>query len=173
MSWNDCVHGGGDRLLYEAMICRQCEAGAASAFRAPLARIRSARRQDALAALARAVAIYLAAIGFGLSATATGRAFGRHRSTVDHACRRVEDRRDADPGFSLAIACLEHALARRVAGVAREGALCAESAPAWDGPTRMPALASPHGAEYGADIADRIAPSARVYTARELAGGAQ
>lgn len=149
MSWDDCVHGGGDRLLYEAMICRQCEAVAASAFRAPLARLRSARRQDAHAALARAGAIYLAAAGFGLSAAATGRAFGRHRSTVDHACRRIEDRRDADPGFSLAIASLEHALARRVAGVSRDAALCAENAPAWS----------------GMDMADSAA--------RELAGGMQ
>lgn len=126
MSWNDCVHGGSNRLLFEAMICRQCEAGAASAFRAPLGQIRGARRHGTEVALARAGAIYLAAAGFGLSATATGRAFGRHRSTVDHACRRIEMQCDAEPAFNTAMAVLAEALARRVAGVARDALLCAD-----------------------------------------------
>lgn len=130
MSWNDSVQGGGGRLLYEAMICRQCEAGAASAFRAPLSRMRGARRDDAPVALARAGAIYLAT-GFGLSASAAGRAFGRHRSTVDHACRRIGERCDTQPDFAIAIDCMSHALARRIAAVAREAMRCTDDASAW------------------------------------------
>ena len=130
MSWNDSVQGGGGRLLYETMICRQCEAGAASAFRAPLTRTRGARRDDASIALARAGAIYLAT-GFGLSASAAGRAFGRHRSTVDHACRRIEERCDAQPDFGIAIDCMSHALALRIAAVAREAMRCADNSSAW------------------------------------------
>lgn len=64
MSWNQCVQGGGSRLLYEAMICRQCEAVAASAFTAPVTDIRSAQRRCAPIAMARATAIHLAAAGF-------------------------------------------------------------------------------------------------------------
>lgn len=143
MSWNECVQGGGDRLLYEAMICRHCEAGAASAFRVPLARVRSAQRDGAAAAWARAAAIYLAAVGFGLSATTAGRAFGRHRSTIDHACRRIEARRGAEPDFDTAIACLADALARRTAGLVREAELAREDARREADAPAMPAFGAP------------------------------
>jgi chromosomal replication initiation ATPase DnaA len=38
--------------------------------------------------------MYLAHVGFALSFEAIGRAFGRDRTTVSHACRVVEDSRD-------------------------------------------------------------------------------
>lgn len=43
MFWNYSVrmNNNNHRLLYEAMICRQCEAAAAAAFRVPLAAVRS------------------------------------------------------------------------------------------------------------------------------------
>lgn len=46
------------------------------------------------AAFARQIAMYLAHVGFGLSMAEIGRAFGRDRTTVLHACHLIEDRRD-------------------------------------------------------------------------------
>lgn len=51
-------------------------------------------RGDARTAFARHIAIYIARTRLGLSFTAAGRLFDRDRTTVAHACRRVEERRD-------------------------------------------------------------------------------
>jgi chromosomal replication initiation ATPase DnaA len=59
-------------------------------------------------AFARQVAMYLAHVGFALSFEAIGRAFGRDRTTVAHACRVVEDNRD-DIWLDLRLATLERA----------------------------------------------------------------
>ncbi len=45
---------------------------------------------------ARHLAIYLSHTGFGLSQKATGKLFGRDRTTVRYVCARVENMRD-DP----------------------------------------------------------------------------
>ena len=45
-------------------------------------------------AFGRQIAMYLAHVGFGLSMAEVGRAFGRDRTTVVHACHLIEDRRD-------------------------------------------------------------------------------
>ncbi|MFN0218063.1 MAG: helix-turn-helix domain-containing protein [Hyphomicrobium sp.] len=45
-------------------------------------------------ALARQVAMYIAHVNFGLTMTEVGRLFRRDRTTVAHACLRVEIRRD-------------------------------------------------------------------------------
>jgi chromosomal replication initiation ATPase DnaA len=58
------------------------------------------------ATLARHVAMYIAAVGFGLSYARVGAALGRDRSTVAHACKRVEDRRE-DPAFDRWLDALE------------------------------------------------------------------
>lgn len=63
-------------------------------------------RGPAEIALARQVAMYLAHVGCELSLTAVGRMFGRDRSTVAHACRRVEDARER-PKFDRAVAMME------------------------------------------------------------------
>lgn len=52
------------------------------------------RRPFRAAAFARQIAMYLAHVGFGLSMAEVGRAFGRDRTTVVHACHLIEDRRD-------------------------------------------------------------------------------
>ncbi len=61
---------------------------------------------------ARHLAMYLAHTGLGWPLSRVGAAFGRDRTTVGHACRRVEDRRD-DPDFDLRVEeledCLRHA----------------------------------------------------------------
>lgn len=66
-------------------------------------------RGRAKVAQARQVAMYLAHVACGLSLTATGRLFGRDRTTAAHACTVVEDRRD-DPLFDRALDLLEWAV---------------------------------------------------------------
>lgn len=50
--------------------------------------------------------MYLAHVGFSLSAESVARQFRRDRSTVAHACRVVEDNRD-DRWFDCRVAALE------------------------------------------------------------------
>jgi hypothetical protein len=68
--------------------------------------LEAASRGPRRAVLARQIAMYLAHVGFALSFEAIGRAFGRDRTTVAHACRTVEDRRD-DIWFDCRLATLE------------------------------------------------------------------
>lgn len=81
----------------------------AGAFGLGVAEIRSSRRGAAEVSFARQVAMYLAHTRLGLPLAATGRLFGRDRTTARHACRRVEDRRE-DPRVDGLIDCLERAL---------------------------------------------------------------
>lgn len=60
------------------------------------------------AVLIRQVAMYLMHVGCGVPMERVGDAFGRDRSTVGHACRAIEDRRD-DAGFDRLLDCLERA----------------------------------------------------------------
>lgn len=66
-------------------------------------------------AFARQVAMYLAHISFGLTLTTVGRAFGRDRTTVAHACALVEDARD-DPEIDRTLELLE-AIVKRLASL--------------------------------------------------------
>ena len=56
------------------------------------------------------VAMYLASVGFGMSLGRVARAFGRDRSTVRHACRVMEERRE-NPGFDRWMDALEASVA--------------------------------------------------------------
>jgi chromosomal replication initiation ATPase DnaA len=56
--------------------------------------------------------MYLAHTTFGLSISTTARGWGRHHSTVAHACRLVEEQRDK-PAVDKALVRLEEALAAR------------------------------------------------------------
>lgn len=76
----------------------------ASAFQVHLAEMQAPTRGSAPVALARQVALYLVHVGYGLTFTRTGKLFGRDRTTVAHACRAVEERRE-DPDFD---ACLDY-----------------------------------------------------------------
>lgn len=51
-------------------------------------------RSTAPVAQARQLAMYLAHVAMGLPQTEVARAFRRDRTTVAHACRRIEDLRD-------------------------------------------------------------------------------
>jgi chromosomal replication initiation ATPase DnaA len=53
-------------------------------------------------AFARQVAMYLAHVACGLTLTEVGHVFSRDRTTVAHACGRVEDLRD-DPSFDRSL----------------------------------------------------------------------
>jgi chromosomal replication initiation ATPase DnaA len=53
--------------------------------------------------------MYLAHVGLGMNLTEVARVFARDRTTVAHACARIEDRRDAAP-FDRALDLLEGAL---------------------------------------------------------------
>ena len=63
------------------------------------------------ASFARQVAMYLCYTAFEISLARVAVAFERDRSTVSHACHRIEDRRD-EPQFDQWIESLE-AMARR------------------------------------------------------------
>ena len=89
--------------------CRLAAGLAASAFSVPLAAVRSAGRGSAVAAVARQTAMYLAHVHLGIRLSEVARSFGRDRTTVAHACARIEDRRD-DPKFERILDCLEAAL---------------------------------------------------------------
>jgi chromosomal replication initiation ATPase DnaA len=56
--------------------------------------------------------MYLAHTAFGLSISEIARECGRHRSTVAHACRVVEELRD-DPVRDRALTALEAVLSTR------------------------------------------------------------
>lgn len=58
----------------------------------------------------RQVALYLATAGFGMSYGRAAAAFGCDPSTVGHACRVIELKRD-EPGFDRWLDRLEHAVA--------------------------------------------------------------
>ncbi|ODT30859.1 MAG: hypothetical protein BGN89_03855 [Alphaproteobacteria bacterium 64-6] len=72
-------------------------------------------RGSSRVAFARQVAMYLAHVTFGLTLTTVGRAFGRDRTTVAHACALVEDARD-NPDFDRTLELLE-AIAKHLASV--------------------------------------------------------
>lgn len=88
--------------------CRCLEAVVASTFRLSRADLRGASRGEAQIAFARQVAMYVAHVWFALSLSEVGRRFDRDRTTVAHACRVVEDRRD-DPSVDRVVAAIESA----------------------------------------------------------------
>ena len=81
----------------------------AAAFGLGVDAVRSDRRGCAEASFARQVAMYLTHTRLGYPYAATGRLFGRDRTTARHACRQVEDRRE-DPRVDSLLDCLERAL---------------------------------------------------------------
>lgn len=67
----------------------------------------SSRRCVARVAQARQLAMYLAHVALGLPQTEVARAFQRDRTTVAHACRRIEDMRDV-AAFDAAVSRMEN-----------------------------------------------------------------
>lgn len=69
----------------------------------------SRTRKQADIAFARQIAMYIAHVRLGLNLGEVGRVFQRDRTTVGHACRLIEDRRD-DEELDFLINCLERAV---------------------------------------------------------------
>lgn len=74
--------------------CRLSIATLSAVTKATEQELQSQSRSSAKIALARQTAMYLAHTKFGISYGEVGEFFSRDRSTVSHACRLVEDRRD-------------------------------------------------------------------------------
>jgi hypothetical protein len=88
--------------------CVCLEVVVSRAFNLDRADLRRASRGHAPVAFARQVAMYVAHVWFALSLSEVGRRFGRDRTTVAHACRVVEERRD-DPRIDRVVAAIESA----------------------------------------------------------------
>jgi chromosomal replication initiation ATPase DnaA len=71
--------------------------------------LRSPRRGSPRVVLARQIAMYLAHVTLSERLGTVGAHFGRDRSTVGHACARIEEERD-DPALDETLAALEGAL---------------------------------------------------------------
>ena len=99
-------------------ICRLVTACVAFDFGLDAADLEPGPRNSRRAAFARQIAMYLAHVGFGLNFETIGRAFGRDRTTVGHACRVVEDSRD-DIWFDCRVATLELICRAAVSGDTR------------------------------------------------------
>ncbi|QKP78746.1 DNA replication initiation protein [Methyloligella sp. GL2] len=95
---------------HEILVRRAAEAAVALVFEVDMDALRVATRGPAEAAFARQIAMYLAHVVCGLSLTQVGRAFGRDRTTVAHACSLIEDRRD-EAEFDCTLTHLESAVA--------------------------------------------------------------
>ena len=82
------------------------ERAVALVFGVSLEAMRARTRRSADIAFARQVAMYLAHTVFGVSQGQVAERLGRDRTTVKHACRLIEDRRD-DPAFDARLTALE------------------------------------------------------------------
>ncbi|MBI1385726.1 MAG: chromosomal replication initiator DnaA [Rhizobiales bacterium] len=85
-----------------------------------LAELALRTRGRAPIAFARQVAMYLAHVTCGLTLTEVGRLFDRDRTTVAHACRLIELRRDEAP-FDQALDVLEAIAMVRLRGAGIHG----------------------------------------------------
>jgi chromosomal replication initiation ATPase DnaA len=71
--------------------------------------LHSTARGGARTAFARHLAMYLTRVVYGMTMTEVAIQFGRDRTTVSHACQRVEDMRD-DPALDRLLWRLERML---------------------------------------------------------------
>ncbi|WP_404405559.1 helix-turn-helix domain-containing protein [Pelagibacterium halotolerans] len=96
-----------DRLVRRA--CREVGRHVAEAHGVTLAELLTPNRSRAKVAAARQVAMYLSHTLLSTTMTEVGRAFGRDRKTVSHACAAVEDMRD-DKAVDEHLAALERVI---------------------------------------------------------------
>ncbi|MBP0615646.1 helix-turn-helix domain-containing protein [Jiella mangrovi] len=89
-----------------AAACRLAQEIAAVGFDVPVAEIRRPSRAENRACDARHVAMYLANTTFGISLSRIALAFGRDRTSIAYAVRRVEEWRD-DEAFEQSLQRLE------------------------------------------------------------------
>ncbi|MGE3303918.1 MAG: helix-turn-helix domain-containing protein [Hyphomonadaceae bacterium] len=98
-----------DRLRRDVGAAQLAGGVAAYAIGAEIEDVFLPTRGDANAALARRLAMYLTHVGFEMSLSRVAAAFGRDRSTVSHACHRIEELRD-DAAFDAWLDAMEAAL---------------------------------------------------------------
>ena len=108
------ANGPGGRGGTTPLACRLSREIASAFFDIPLDEIERPNRAVAPVCEARHVAIYLAHVVFQVPLTAWPGEFGRDRTTVAYAVRRIEDRRD-DAAFDAQLDRLER-LAHAVRG---------------------------------------------------------
>lgn len=89
-----------------AHTCRLAREIASAFFAIPVQEIERPGRAIASVCEARHVAMYLAHVAFQIPLTAMADGFGRDRTTIAYAIRRIEDRRD-DQAFDVAVERLE------------------------------------------------------------------
>jgi hypothetical protein len=92
--------------IYSRHIALLVESSIGAAFSVSSNEMRFGRERCGNVTLARHVAMYLAHVVGGLSMSEVSRLFGRDRTTVAHACARLEDRRD-DAVFDRSLDFLE------------------------------------------------------------------
>ena len=99
-------HQSVTRAQSAAAACRLAQEIAGLGFDVPLSEIRRPSRAGNQACDARHVAMYLANTSFQISLSKIALAFGRERTSIAHAVRRIEDWRDED-AFDLRLQRLE------------------------------------------------------------------
>ena len=102
------------RCMVSGLICAQH-------FKLPTSDVFAERRRYDRSDRVRMIAMYLVHVAFGHTYEAIGSEFRRDRTTVSHACRTVEDRRD-DADFDALLDMLQH---RVVSGVQSSHGLAA------------------------------------------------
>ncbi len=102
----DCERCGDRRDRMAAAACRLAQEIAGLGFDVPVSEIRRPSRAASRSCDARHVAMYLAHTTFQISLTRMALAFGRERTSIAHAVRRIEDWRD-DEAFDRMLERLE------------------------------------------------------------------
>jgi len=90
-----------------AQLCRLLETTVAATFAVPPDDMRTPTRGSPQAAFARQASMYLAHVVLGCGFSEIGAVFDRDRTTVAHACRTVEERRD-NPAIDAVLQSLEN-----------------------------------------------------------------
>lgn len=98
-----------------------CAEAAARASGVALDDLLAAGRGPRRVSSARALALYLAHVGLGIPQAEVAAAFGRHRTSVDHACGQIEERREV-AGWDGWVSRLEDEVRARLMGEAGHGA---------------------------------------------------
>lgn len=113
------VATGGNCRVASAWLREALEHTVAKVFEIERAWISQPTRGVATVAQARQVAMYLAHIGLGMTMRDVGLLFDRDRTTVSHAVRIIEEKRDIE-AFDQAMAILEEVV-RQLAYCLEEG----------------------------------------------------
>ena len=127
---------------------------AAAAFHISDKALMSSTRCRAHIALARQVAMYLCHVTCSVPMQATANAFGRDRTTVSHACRIVENRRD-DQHFDLLMEQLDARIKRTLDNIIEEERL---PAPIFQKDIQQPLLYAATGTNGQGSLEVKIIP---------------